>query len=102
MSSSNASSSSSLASTAAAYTGPETPVILPEEDYNSGRPSSSRAFLGKTPAPGSSIEVRTHAHEYQIWAKLPGFTWDGITLATQKRRVLHIVADKWDHNGGGF
>ncbi len=81
--------------------GPEAPVILPEEDYD-GRPSSSRAFLSKTPAQGSSIDVQTHSHEYLVWVKLPGFSWDGITLATQKRRVLHIVADKWDNNGGGY
>lgn len=81
------------------YGGPEAPIILPEEDYD-GRPSSSRAFLSKTPAQGSSIEVQTHSNEYMIWVQLPGFSWDGITLATQKRRVLHIVADKWDNNGG--
>lgn len=97
MSSSSASSSSS---TLPLYTGPELPIILPEEEYDSRRPSIGRAFLSKTPAPGSSIEVRTHPHEYQIWVILPGFTWDGITLATQKRRVLHIVADKWGANEG--
>ena len=89
-----------MSSTLPLYTGPELPIILPEEEYDSRRPSTSRAFLSKTPAPGSSIEVRTHPHEYQIWVMLPGFTWDGITLATQKRRVLHIVADKWDTNEG--
>ncbi|KAF9529252.1 hypothetical protein CPB83DRAFT_737235, partial [Crepidotus variabilis] len=58
-------------------------------------------FLSNAPAHGTSIDLHTLQHEYQIMAKLPGFSWDAITLATQKRRVLHIVADKWDNNGGG-
>src|SRR6266571_1880029 len=99
-SSCSSSSSSSPSPPSEWYAGPDAPVILPEDENSGGRPSSSRAFLSTTPAPGSSIEVHTHAHEYQIWVKLPGFSWDGITLATQKRRVLHIVADKWDNNGG--
>ena len=98
--SSNTSSSSSLVSTAA-YTGPRAPVVL-EDEYDNRRPSCSRAFLSKTPAAGSSIQVQPHPREYQIWVRLPGFTSDGIIVTTQKERVVHIVADKWDNNGGQF
>jgi HSP20 family molecular chaperone IbpA len=41
-------------------------------------------------------------HEYQIHIKLPGFTWDGITLATKRKKILHVVADRWDKTGGHF
>ena len=76
--------------------------MILEDEYDKGRPSSSRAFLSKTPARDSSIHVQQHPHEYQIWVRLPGFTSDGIIVTTQKERVLHIVADKWDNNGGGW
>lgn len=101
MSSSSSSSSGSSSPTSPTYPGPDLPFILPEDYHDGSRPSSSRAFLSKAPAQGTSIDLNTHQHEYQILAKLPGFNWDSITLATQKRRVLHIVADKWDNNGGG-
>ena len=44
--------------------------------------------------------MRTLGHEYQLLVKLPGFSWDGITLATKRKRVLHVVADRWDNVGG--
>jgi len=45
--------------------------------------------------------VETLQHEYKLHVRLPGFTREGITLATKKRRILHVVANKWE-NGGGF
>jgi len=44
--------------------------------------------------------VETLQHEYKLHARLPGFTQDGITLATKRRRILHVVADKWENGGG--
>jgi len=38
--------------------------------------------------------------EYRLFARLPGFSREAITLATKRRRILHLVADKWDHGGG--
>ncbi|CAA7261753.1 unnamed protein product [Cyclocybe aegerita] len=93
----------SSSSTASAASFPlEPPVILPEDDEDTSRPSCSRAFLNSTPARDSTIEVHTLQHEYQLHVRLPGFTWDGITLATKRRRVLHVVADRWDNGGGHF
>ncbi|KAF9567951.1 hypothetical protein CPC08DRAFT_592172, partial [Agrocybe pediades] len=59
-------------------------------------------FLSSEPARDSTIEVHTLPHEYQLHVRLPGFSWDGITLATKRRRILHVVADRWDHGGGHF
>ncbi|KAF8973050.1 hypothetical protein BDZ97DRAFT_1645013, partial [Flammula alnicola] len=59
-------------------------------------------FLSSTPAPDSTIEVHSLQHEYQLHVRLPGFSWDGITLATKRRRILHVVADRWDNGGGHF
>jgi len=104
MTPSSASGFSSSSSGSALYP-PEPPTILPEDYTDNGRPtssSSSRIFLNSTPAEGSTIEVHTMPHEYQIHIKLPGFTWDGITLATKRKKVLHVVADRWDKTGGHF
>ncbi|KDR75142.1 hypothetical protein GALMADRAFT_38480, partial [Galerina marginata CBS 339.88] len=59
-------------------------------------------FLNSAPAVGSTIEVYTLQHEYQLHVNLPGFSWSGITLATKRRRILHVVADRWDNGGGHF
>jgi len=60
-------------------------------------------FLSHAPSPENSwIEVETLQHEYKIHVRLPGFTQDGITLATKRRRILHVVADKWENGGGHF
>lgn len=99
---SSASGFSSSSSGSGLYPAPEPPVILPEDYTDNGRPtsSSSRIFLNSTPAEDSTIEVHTMPHEYQIHIKLPGFTWDGITLATKRKKILHVVADRWDKTGG--
>jgi HSP20 family molecular chaperone IbpA len=60
-------------------------------------------FLSHAPPPADSwIEVETTAGEYRLNVRLPGFRRDGITLATKRRRILHVVADSWENGGGEF
>ncbi|KAJ7873789.1 hypothetical protein B0H14DRAFT_2343973, partial [Mycena olivaceomarginata] len=57
-------------------------------------------FLNHAPPPVDSwMEVETTQGEYRLIVRLPGFKRDGITLATKKRRILHLVADSWDDSG---
>ena len=86
---------------------PDPPVILPAENSTIMSQSSYRSqapyfpFLSHAPSPENSwIEVETLQHEYKLHVRLPGFTQDGITLATKRRRILHVVADKWENGGG--
>lgn len=59
-------------------------------------------FLPSAPPPADSwIEVETTPQEYRLNVRLPGFKRDAITLATKKRRILHVVADSWEKEGGG-
>ena len=88
------------------YPPPDPPVILPTENsIVSQSPFRSQApyfpFLSHAPSPENSwIEVETLQHEYKLNVRLPGFTPEGITLATKRRRILHVVADKWENGGG--
>ena len=89
------------------YPPPDPPVILPTENNTITSPSSFRSqapyfpFLSHAPSPENSwIEVETLQHEYKLHVRLPGFTQEGITLATRRRRILHVVADKWENGGG--
>ncbi|KAF8228876.1 hypothetical protein L208DRAFT_1289202, partial [Tricholoma matsutake] len=60
-------------------------------------------FLSHAPPPADSwIEVETTTGEYRLNVRLPGFRRDGITLATKRRRILHVVADSWENGGGHF
>ncbi|KAK7473130.1 hypothetical protein VKT23_001231 [Stygiomarasmius scandens] len=60
-------------------------------------------FLSHLPPPADSwIEVETSPTEYRLNVRLPGFKRDGITLATKRRRILHVVADSWENGGGHF
>jgi hypothetical protein len=60
-------------------------------------------FLSHAPPPADSwIEVQTTSGEYRLNVRLPGFRRDGITLATKRRRILHVVADSWDNGGGEY
>ena len=62
----------------------------------------SLPFLDSRPAPSSTdFSIETHSSHYTLKTKLPGFTIDGITLATTHHRQLVIVADKWDESNGG-
>ncbi|KAJ7045890.1 hypothetical protein C8F04DRAFT_939727 [Mycena alexandri] len=65
--------------------------------------ASYEPFLSHAPPPVDSwIEVETTQVEYRLIVRLPGFKRDGITLATKKRRILHVVADSWEEGGGHF
>jgi len=71
------------------------------------RPTTSQppytAFLSHAPPPPDSwIQVETTPSDYRLNVRLPGFQRDGITLASKKRRILHIVADSWGSGGGHF
>ncbi|KAF9567953.1 hypothetical protein CPC08DRAFT_625855 [Agrocybe pediades] len=60
-------------------------------------------FLSHAPPPPDSwIEVETTQSEYKLHVRLPGFSREGITLATKRRRILHVVADRWEDGGGHF
>ncbi|KAF4620740.1 hypothetical protein D9613_000493 [Agrocybe pediades] len=92
-----------------AYPPPEPPVVLPPEstDYMTQPTSRSQPayvpFLSHAPPPPDSwIEVETTQSEYKLHVRLPGFSREGITLATKRRRILHVVADRWEDGGGHF
>ncbi|KAK7040127.1 hypothetical protein VNI00_009933 [Paramarasmius palmivorus] len=54
-------------------------------------------FLSHMPPPADSyIEVETTPQEYRLNVRLPGFKRDGITLATKRRRILHLIADSYE------
>ena len=89
------------------YPPPDPPVILPAENSTITNPLSFQSqaphfpFLSHAPPPENSwIEVETLQNEYRLHVRLPGFTREGITLATKRRRILHVVADKWENGGG--
>jgi len=89
------------------YPPPDPPVILPENGIMDQSSFRSQApyfpFLSHAPSPENSwIEVETLQHEYKLHVRLPGFSSDSITLATKRRRILHVVADKWENGGGHF
>ncbi|KAJ7734710.1 hypothetical protein B0H14DRAFT_2408763 [Mycena olivaceomarginata] len=63
--------------------------------------ASYEPFLNHAPPPVDSwIEVETTQGEYRLIVRLPGLRGMGCeTLATKKRRILHLVADSWDDSG---
>lgn len=86
---------------------PAPPTILDPPPVRSSTARSSRAphepFLNDAPPPPDSwIAVETSPEEYRLIARLPGFRRDAITLAARRRRVLHVVADSWEPDGGHF
>lgn len=91
---------------ASAYPPPDPPIILPADTEDAPRSSGRRSapyepFLSHAPPPADSwIEVETTQQEYKLNVRLPGFKRDAITLATKKRRILHVVADSWENGGG--
>ncbi|KZP16544.1 hypothetical protein FIBSPDRAFT_716329, partial [Athelia psychrophila] len=48
-----------------------------------------------------AVTVETARNAYTLLIRLPGFRRDAITLASRKRRVLHVVADDWTPGSGG-
>ncbi|KAN0060997.1 hypothetical protein ACQY0O_006731 [Thecaphora frezii] len=65
----------------------------------------SLPFLDTRPAPPETeLFVETSNTQYTLITHLPGFSIDCITLATKQHknhRTLHLVADKFDDEGGG-
>ncbi|KAH7920714.1 hypothetical protein BV22DRAFT_1020725 [Leucogyrophana mollusca] len=89
------------------YPAPEAPVILApppqaESEYSARRRAPYDSFLCHAPPPDTWIAVESSASEYSLIVRLPGFRRDGITLATRRRRILHVVADSWEPGGGHF
>lgn len=62
-------------------------------------------FLERRPAPdGTKVEIEKERSEYTVRFSLPGFSLNCITVATKRNasdQTLHVVADKWDAEGGG-
>ncbi|KDQ57400.1 hypothetical protein JAAARDRAFT_263162 [Jaapia argillacea MUCL 33604] len=85
---------------------PAPPTILTPplpESRSSRRSAAYEPFLSHAPPPIDSwIAVETLAREYRLLVRLPGFKRDAITLATRRRRILHVVADSWEPTGGHF
>ncbi|KAH0589513.1 hypothetical protein H2248_005251 [Termitomyces sp. 'cryptogamus'] len=87
---------STLAVGAPSYPAPDPPTILAPT-------AAPGPFLSHAPPPPDSwIEVETRTSEYRLNVRLPGFKRDGITLASKRRRILHVVADCWENGGGHF
>jgi HSP20 family molecular chaperone IbpA len=91
------------------YPPPEPPVILPAETVDNTTLTALQSqpayvpFLSHAPPPPDSwIEVETTLSEYKLHVRLPGFSREGITLATKRRRILRVVADGWENGGGHF
>ncbi|KAF9529249.1 hypothetical protein CPB83DRAFT_765188 [Crepidotus variabilis] len=88
---------------------PDPPTILESTlpDSSSSLSTSSAPyapFLSHAPPPPECrLEITTSESYYRLDVRLPGFTREGITLATKRRRILHVTADMWDddhHNNG--
>jgi HSP20 family molecular chaperone IbpA len=95
------------------FSPPEPPIILPElgdDQYqtdslsqNDQRRAPHVLFLSHgPPLADSCIEAETTLRDYRLLVRLPGFTRDAITLSSKRRRILHIVADRWEGVGGHF
>lgn len=95
-------------SNSCSYPAPEAPVILtpPTQAERCGEDADRRApydsFLCHAPPPDTWIAVETSPSEYRLVVRLPGFRRDGITISTRRRRILHVVADSWEPEGGHF
>ncbi|KAK1226096.1 hypothetical protein PQX77_010963 [Marasmius sp. AFHP31] len=78
----------------------QTPTMMTPTLNN---PPAYAPFLSPLPPPPERcwVEVETTPREYKLNIRLEGFKRDGITLATRRRRILHVVADSWDTEGGG-
>jgi len=100
--------SASAASSLSSYPAPQAPVILtpPPPPTGSGRTAraSYEPFLchNAVAEDRHTIAVETSTSEYRLIVHLPGFSRDAITLATRRRRILHVVADSWAPGGGHF
>ncbi|KAH7913257.1 hypothetical protein BJ138DRAFT_1002653 [Hygrophoropsis aurantiaca] len=94
-------------SSTSGYPAPEAPVILtppPQAESEQGerRRAPHDSFLCHAPPPDTWIAIESSLSEYTLTVRLPGFRRDGITLATRRRRILHVVANSWEPGGGHF
>ncbi|KAH9892648.1 hypothetical protein C8Q73DRAFT_746465 [Cubamyces lactineus] len=86
---------------------PAPPTVLtpppPPLSTDRGPTAPYEPFLAHAPPPQDSyIAVDTKPTEYRLIVRLPGFRRDAITVSTRKRRILHVVADSWEPNGGEY
>ncbi|KAG6375489.1 hypothetical protein JVT61DRAFT_3048 [Boletus reticuloceps] len=98
---------------------PEEPIIMaPNEQHAQGR-APCDSFLCHSPPANTWINVESSQSEHALLVRLPGFRRDAMrvcflsilvlstnthlsTIATGKRRILHVVADSWEPGGGHF
>ncbi|KAF7789309.1 hypothetical protein EIP86_000253 [Pleurotus ostreatoroseus] len=83
---------------------PARPAVLAPPPISSNNAQEvHRRFLSQAPPPQDSyLAVETSMEAYVLIAHLPGFRRESMTLSTRRRRILHIVADSWEPNGGHF
>jgi len=79
-----------------------TPPPPPVSEEGQGQRPYEPFLAHALPSNDAWIAVETVQREYRLLVKLPGFRRDAITLSTRKRRILHVVADSWEPNGGHF
>ncbi|KAH9942380.1 uncharacterized protein BXZ73DRAFT_74646 [Epithele typhae] len=89
------------------YPPPAPPTVLtpppPPLSQARGPAAPYEPFLAHAPPPQDSyVAVDTRPTEYRLVVRLPGFRRDAITVSSRKRRILHVVADSWEPNGGHF
>ncbi|KAF8134527.1 hypothetical protein EV363DRAFT_1323765 [Boletus edulis] len=93
---------SRVATASPATHAPEEPIIMaPNEQHAQGR-APCDSFLCHSPPANTWINVESSQSEHALLVGLPGFRRDAITIATGKRRILHVVADSWEPEGGHF
>ncbi|KAF8557628.1 hypothetical protein OG21DRAFT_1406692 [Imleria badia] len=98
---------SRVASAAPTLLGPEAPVILSPPSNEQGGQSRAPcdSFLCHSPPANTWIAVETLQSEYSLLVRLPGFNRNGMLvsfLSIIRRRILHVVADSWEPEGGHF
>ncbi|KZT63862.1 hypothetical protein DAEQUDRAFT_679582 [Daedalea quercina L-15889] len=83
---------------------PPPPPLSEEAGREGRRHRPYEPFLAHAALPSNDawIAVETVEEEYRLLVRLLGFSRDSITLSTRKRRILHVVADSWEPNGGHF
>ena len=80
---------------------PPIPTSNPYPHISSSNSCPYIPFLSSSDAPPDcNIDIQAHSNLYFILVNLPGFSSQDITLATKRRRILHLVADKWGEGGG--
>ena len=92
--------------------------MTPTEQGAHGR-APCDSFLCHSPPANTWIAVETSQLEYILLVRLPGFSQDAMlvcllsfplfllihphrTIATRRRRILHVVADSWEPEGGMY